>query len=242
MIENERKSGYLASIANVPPLIFRFQFNPESLSDKKSFSYESANGFGQWGFDQTSAASGFFGTLGGLYKDVKEIGALLVGTKPLEAKEGGDRVISMDFVLDARVPGPKDGDDHYKGSIEPDLAILRSFMYPSWDVIDVGKMLFSGFKSVPCWNRPPECSLKYGGISTTCVMTDLSIKIVAFLPDGKPARAEVSVSLKAQPFSHSPIIEFAERFYLDIRGLVRKNIGEDMLEVTGIQTLIDVFK
>ncbi len=205
------KTGYLASLINVPPLIFRFQFNPDVISDKKSFKYTPANSFGQWGFDQTSAANGFFGTLGGLWKDVKEIGALLVATKPLQPEEGEQRTIALDFQLDASTPGPLDGPSHYGGSIEPDLAVLRSFMYPAWDVIDVGKMLFSGFKDVPCWNTPPQCSLVYGGLSATCVMTDLNIKITAFLDDGAPRRAEVSVTHKEQTYSASPIGDFISR-------------------------------
>src|ERR1700736_5585783 len=105
---DDRRAGYLASLDNVPPLIFRFQFNPENITDKKSYNYESANGFGQWGFDQAAAASGFLATLAGLSKDVKEIGALLVRTKPLQPKEGQDRQISLDLVLDARIPGPRE--------------------------------------------------------------------------------------------------------------------------------------
>jgi hypothetical protein len=229
-----RKTGYLASLFNVPPLIFRFQFNPDTLSDKRSFKYRPANNFGQWGFDQTSAASGFFGTIGGLYKDVKEIGSLLVATKPLEAEEGDHRTIGLDFQLDATVPGEMDGDNHYGGSIDPDLAVLRSFMYPSWDVIDVGKLVISGFKDAPCWNRPPECSLVYGNLSLTCVMTDLNIKITAFKDDGGPQRAEVSVSLKEQPYSASPIIDYVTRLIDVGRSYDRKGIGKDFLAVTPV--------
>jgi hypothetical protein len=235
----QRKAGYLANIFNVPPLIFRFQFNPESITDKKSFNYESAENFGQWGFDQTSSASGFFGTLGGLYKDVAEISSNLIGTKPLQAKGGGPRSISMDFHLDASVPGPRDGDlppgdgAHYGGSILPDLAVLRSFMYPSWDIFDIGKAIFGG--GLPCWNTPPTCSLSYGGISATCVMRDLNIKIVSFQSDGTPLRAEVSVTLEEQPFSASPLVEYASRtFYYVPRSYGRKGFGDDFLNVTPV--------
>lgn len=238
----DRKTGYLASILNVPPLIFRFQFNPDILSEKKSYKYTPANSFGKWGFDQTSAASGFFGTLGGLMNDVKEIGSLLIATKPLEAEEGEARVFALDFQLDATTPGPLDGDDHYGGSIEPDLAVLRSFMNPSWDAITIGKMMFSGFKDVPCWNRPPECSLSYGNLSVTCVMTDLNIKVTAFQDDGSPARAEVSATLKEQSFAVHPIIEFVTRNINVGRSYTRAGFGQDLLNVTGIQSGIDLFK
>jgi hypothetical protein len=233
----DRKMGYLACIDNVPPLIFRFQFNPDILSEKKSYKYREANSFGSWNFDQTSAASGVIGRLTGLYKDVKEIGALLVATKPLEAEEGDQRSFSIDFALDATVPGALDDGDHYGGSIEPDLAVLRSFMNPSWDLIDVTKMVASSFKDVPCWNKPPECSLYYGGLSVTCVMTDLNIKVMSFFDDGKPSRAEVSVTLKEQTFSISPLSEFFTRHRDVFRSYDRHGFGSDVLAVTPIVNL-----
>ena len=84
----DRKTGYLASITNVPPLIFRFQFNPELLTEKKTFKYDPANSFGKWGFDQTAAASGLVASAVASTKDIKEIGSLLIGVKPLEPVEG----------------------------------------------------------------------------------------------------------------------------------------------------------
>ncbi len=245
-----RMAGYLANIFNVPPLIFRFQFNPESITDKKSFNYEPAENFGQWGFDQAGAASGL-GWFGGVYKDVAEISSNLIGTKPLQAKGGGPRIISMDFNLDATLPGPLDGDlspsdgTHYSGSILPDLAVLRSFMYPSWDIFDIANAVKSLFTSsgVPCWGTPPTCSLSYGGISATCVMTDLSIKIVSFQDDGTPLRADVSVTLQEQPFSASPLVEYAARsFYYVPLSYGRKGFGNDFLNVTPVVGAIHSFR
>jgi hypothetical protein len=233
----ERKTGYLASIENVPPLIFRFQFNPDLLSEKKSYKYTPANSFGQWGFDQATAGGGF--SLTGLWKDVKEIGALLVATRPLESNEGEARTFSIDFALDAKNPGPMDGDNHYNGSIEPDLAVLRSFMNPSWDIIDVTKLVISGFKDVPCWTQPPQCSLSYGGLSLTCVMTDLNIKITAFQDDGSPARADVSVSLKEQTYSASPMVDFIKRHVNVAKSYNRKGIGRDFVAVTPVLNLFE---
>jgi hypothetical protein len=233
----ERKTGYLANVLNVPPLIFRFQFNPEMLSERKSYKYTPVNSFGQWGFDQTSAGGSF--SLSGLFKDVKEIGALLVATRPLEPNEGEQRTFAIDFVLDASRPGPMDGDTHYDGSIEPDLAVLRSFMNPAWDIIDVTKMVLSGFKDVPCWNRPPECSLFYGGLSVTCVMTDLNIKTTAFQDNGSPLRAEVSVTLKEQTFSFSPLVEFVTRHIDVAKSYNRKGIGQDFVATTPVLNLFE---
>ena len=195
--------GYLASLLNVPPLVFRFQFNPDMLQEKRTYKYKEANSFGNWRFDRTQAGQGFFGTVSGLYDDVKEFGSLLVATKPLEAEEGEPRTIALDFVLDATVDGR---------SLEPELATLRSFVNPSWDLIDVAKLLFKG--EVGCWSRPPECSFVYGGLSLSCVMTDLNIKMTSFFEkDVKPSRVEVSATLREQTSSVSTILDFAKRNY-----------------------------
>src|SRR3712207_3727364 len=105
--------GYLANVETIPPLIFRFQFNPDMLSDKKSFKWSQAQRFGQWGLDQAraGAAVGAFSAVTGFLKDVKEISALLVATKPLEPQEGELRTIALDFELDALGRGPHDGEN-----------------------------------------------------------------------------------------------------------------------------------
>jgi hypothetical protein len=228
----DRKTGYLANILAVPPLIFRFQFNPEILSEKKSFKWEQANSFGQWGFDQTKAGSGFIGTATGLYKDAKEIGSLLVATKPLEPVEGELRSFELEFKLDASMPGPLDAGDHYGGSILPDLAVLRSFMYPAWDAVDLLKLIVT--KKAPCFTRPPACTLNYGGLSVECAMTDLNIKLVAFKDDGDPLRAEVSCTLKEQTFSTDPIVGTIKRLTHVGQSYFRAGIGTDFLANTPI--------
>jgi hypothetical protein len=232
-----RQTGYLAStslIPTLPPLIFRFQFNPDLLSEKKSYRYKEANGFGNWAFDQTAAATGFFGTLAGLSKDLNEIGSLIIATKPLEAEGGDPRTFSIDFSLDATVPGPMDGDSHYGGSIEPDLAVLRAFMVPTIDVVDVIKMIGGDF---PCLTQPPPCNLFYGGLSVTCVMTDLNIKVIAFQDNGTASRADVSVTLKEQSFSLTPIVEFFTRTINIAKSYNRKGFGSDVLATTPIVNL-----
>src|SRR5215210_2195067 len=157
-----RKPGYLANIENIPPLIFRFQFNPATIQDRKSFKYDQVDGFGNWGFDKAAQAKGAVATLMGFWDDVKEMGSLFTRTRALKHNEGELRVITMAFQLDATFPGPLDGDDHYSGSILPDLAILRSFMYPSWDLLDIGKMIID--KKIDCeqMKEPPDVSLSYG--------------------------------------------------------------------------------
>lgn len=231
-----RKTGYLASILNTPPLIFRFQFNPETLSEKKSYKYE-PTAFGDWGFDQASGARGVTAFLSGIYTDFKELGSVLTNTKPLEAQEGDQRTFAIDFNLDASRAGVLDGDDHYGGSIEPDLAVLRSFMNPSIDLIDLAKFTASGFRTPPCRAKPPECSLVYGGLSVTCVMTDLNIKVTAFQDDATPLRADVSVTLREQTFAVSPLIEFFKRNVGVVKSYKRSGFGQDLLEVTGLSAI-----
>lgn len=233
----DRKAGYLANILNIPPLLFRFQFNPTSVSEKKSFRYEQQSSFGSLGFDQTAAGSGFIGKLSGLWEDVKEISSTLVRTRPLEARDGEPRVLQVEFQLDARIPGPLDGSGHYgtppDGSIEFDLATLRAFMRPSWDLVDIGKMIVQ--KRFICPEKPPELDFLYGGLSMKCVMTDLNIRIVEFKDDRTPLRAEVSVTLKEQTASLSPIVEMGKAtFYQIPRSLGREGIGKDFLANTPI--------
>ena len=220
-----RKTGYLANFLNIPPLIFRVQFNPDLLTEKKSYKYDQANSFGQWGFDQKAATSGFVSGALGYYDDAREIGSLLVATRPLEATEGELRSFELEFKLDASVPGPVDGSSHYGGSITPDLAVLRSFMVPTYTGTDLLKMMVN--RRVGCFNRPPTSTLNYAGLSVECVMTDLTIKHTAFKDDGDPLRAEVSCTLKEQTFSIDPLIGTVERLVDVARSYKRAGIGTD---------------
>lgn len=221
-----RRTGYLSSFLNIPPLIFRFQFNPEILSDKKSYKYDAAPSFGLWRFDQTQASSGFFGTIGGLANDVMEIGALLVNTRSFDPKEGEARTVTLEFKLDASTPGPLDGGSH--GSILPDIALLRSFLYPSYSAIDIIKMIAS--RDVGCFNKPPEVSLKYGHVSMTGVMTDLDIRVTDFYEDGEPMRAEIRTTIKEQTFSFYPITDTVSRIIDVAKSYGRPGFGLDVLD------------
>ena len=244
-----RKPGYLAAIDNVPPLIFRFQLNPEIASEKRSFKWDEAQSFGAWQLDSTKSVAAGIGAglvsgllpASGLFDaqdTLKNFSAALVKTRPLEAKNGEPRTFALDFALDATLATVLDEGDHYGGSIEPDLFVLRSFVNPSLDLITFGKWMMSGFsaKEQPS-GVPPLCSLFYAGLSVTCVMTDLNIKVTSFKDDGKPQRAEVSVTLKEQTFSIGPIVEFFQRNVNVVRSLGRKNIGTDIMNVTPILNL-----
>ena len=209
-----RITGYLAQLDNTPPLIFRFQFNPEMLQEKRSFKYHGANQFGRWDFTEFGKASGLIGSAVGLYKDLKAAGPTLTKTQGLEADDGEPRAIELEFKLDATVAGPLDGDQHYGGSIEPDLALLQ--------------------KQFPCPGPPPECKLVYAGLSIDCVIKDLNIKHVAFMDNGKPMRAEVTATLQEQSYSIAPVVEYVTRTALVVRSYFRQGIGMDLLRVAPV--------
>jgi hypothetical protein len=224
-----RKTGFLANVLNVPPLIFRFQFNPDLMSDKKSFTYDPDKNFGRWDLaahdktDTTTASKGIE-TLIGL--DLQTVGPALINTKRLLPREGDHRTIALDFQLDSSPDLPPETRNRLD-SIEPDLATLRSFMYPAYAITDLSKVLVAtGLKNPP--TAPPECNLVYGNVRLTCVMTDLNIKVTAFNDDSTPRRAEVNVTLKEQTFSYSPLIDFVTRFIdasKDLTGLTLEEVA-----------------
>lgn len=236
-----RKTGYLANVFNIPPLVFRFQYNPEVLAEKKSFKYEQAANFGRFAFDKTSAATGGnFATaalakLGGVSDDLKEIGSILTATRPLEAVEGEPRVFQIDFALDTETVA---GDER-PGGIIPDLEILRSFMNPGLDAFKTISEVAN--KNVPCYSTPPECTLKYGGLAVTCVMTGLNIKMTEFAEDGTPSRAECTVTLKEQPFAIGAVIDTVVRAGQVMRTMGRPNYGEDYLYASPAGAIASLF-
>jgi len=169
---------------------------------------------------------------------IKNFGAALVNTRPLEAKEGEPRTFAIDFTLDARLADVLGEGDHFGGSIEPDLFVLRSFVNPSLDMISFAKWATDGFALGKMPKHPPPlCSLVMVGLSVTCVMTDLQIKVTYYGDDGKPVRADVSVTLREQTLSTGPIIEFFQRNINVIRSYGRKNFGTDVMAVTPILNL-----
>lgn len=231
--------GYLACWNNIPPLVFRFQFNPESLQERKAYKYTEVENFGNWNFDKTSAAASsdqpWYVKLAtapaGALEDLKEFGPQLVRTHPLEAGCGDQRVFTLDFVLDGSVlaqGATAEVGNLYEGDISPDLALLRSFMNPAVDPGGLIEWISSGFEKT---FTPPPCTLIYGGIGAECVMENLGIKITRFNPDTSPSRAEISVTLKQQSRSFSPLVETIERYVNLARTFGRAGYGEDFVNV-----------
>ncbi|WP_326772967.1 CIS tube protein [Streptomyces sp. NBC_01445] len=246
----DRRTGYLANILHAPPLIFRFQYSPELLSEKKTFEYRESPDFGAWNFDRTEKGKAFGGTLGGFLDDVKEIGSLLVNTRGQQAVIGKPRTFALDFALDARqqpdIPAAQArepvvaGDKRFGGRIEPSLAVLRSFMNPSWDPVSDLPSWISDPKKFGAPTRPPLCTLKLGGIDLDCVMTDLNIKVTMFKPDLTPERAEVSLTLTEQTHSFSTSMDVIGRVIEVVKSY--KHIdGEDLVQAAPVLGAVQSF-
>jgi hypothetical protein len=232
-------NGYLACWNSLPPLVFRFQFNPETLTERRGYKYNEVENFGNWAFDKTSAAMSadqpWYVKLAtapaGALEDLKEFGPQLVRTHPVEAGCGEPRTFSLDFVLDGMVRpegATAEVGNLYDGDISPDLALLRSFVNPGLDPGSLIEWISSGFEKT---FSPPLCTLIYGGINTDCVMESLGIKITRFNPDTSPSRAEISVSLKQQTKAISPLIETIERYVNVGRTMGRSGYGMDYVNV-----------
>src|SRR5690349_11162934 len=105
--QTQRKAGYLACVDNVPPLIFRFQMNPDILSEKRTYRYQEEQQVGQWQIKNAeSAVSGAALALAATafpsaalpgIDNLKNYSAALVCTRPLNAVEGEPRVFAIDF-------------------------------------------------------------------------------------------------------------------------------------------------
>lgn len=224
-------SGYIANVLQVPPLVFRFQMNPTVLSEKRSFEYK----------DQPAAAvtpvptakpdekPSMLGAvtdfLGGAYEGAKKLGPKLTATTPVSAgpQAGKPRVIELEFPLDANWTEP---DGSYRwGSprIDLDLQILRSFVNPGLAITDVLDALGGVF--LDKW-KPPELSLRYGGVSLTGVMTDLNIKVVSFFDDGSPLRAEINAVIKEQTYSIAAVTGTIGRLLDTGNAALRTPIGD----------------
>jgi hypothetical protein len=234
--------GYLAALTNVPPLVFRFQINPTVLSEKRTFKWEPVQEMPKAGFDKakgkTAGKSGFGAVVGGIagvVEDVKEWGALLTSTKPLQHKEGDPRVIELEFDLDTTFTEPDGSTRWGEATIEPDLELLRSFVNPGFALTDLPDV-FQG--NVQCNWKPPEVSLKYGSISMTGVMTDLNIKVVAFKEDGSPQRATVTTVIKEQSKSFGSVTNVVSRYVTTTEALLKTPL-EDIAAASPIGPFLE---
>lgn len=217
--------GYIANVLAVPPMVFKFQLNPTVISEKRTYEYQEVEQLGKAMLDKAGAAKGFFGTIAGFGEDVKEWGSLLTDTKPLQPNTHGGkpRVFELEFVLDAKWTDDNGETRWGEERIDLDLQILRSFVNPGIVLTDLGDVF--GGKLNEAW-KPPEVSFKYGPISMTGVMTDLNIKIVSFLDDGSPWRAEITCIIKEQSKSYSAVVQTAKRLLDTSEAALKTSLGD----------------
>lgn len=155
--------GFMANVTQVPPLILLFQFNPETMSDNKAVNYADRN-------------------------------ADLCGNAPGKVYTGGgDRTITFDLKLHGMEQGTNrlipNGLDN---GISNELAILRSFLYPSSDAwAALGGGAADGVRLTP----PPRCIFGFGTKVLECVVTGMTISETQFNSFLAPVRADVNVTL-----------------------------------------------
>jgi hypothetical protein len=230
-----RKPGYLANVLAVPPLVFRFQFNPSQVTETRAYRYQGVKS-GAWKLPDKPSLAG----LDSLLDTLKGYGPSLTGSDGLEPEKGTPRQVKLEFQLDATVPGVDDGDDHYSGSITPDLALLRSFINPGYEPTKLVPAVLTGKLPAPC--GPPPCTFIYAGLAMDCVMSDLSIRHTAFQDDGSPMRAEVSCTLDEQSYALGAIGDAVVRTAMVVRSNFRSGIGMDYLRTTpGVGTIARMF-
>lgn len=224
-IQGQPKRGYLASLAVFPPLIYPFQFNPDQRTDTKRASWASERQAAQGGDksrDATATSTAATGVKAGTVFDLMnrpDVAALLgriSGAGLLSYSEGGDRTLSFNFRIDGREqrpgePSRRRSDD---GNILIDLAILRSFVYPSVDLLNILSHVMQE-KPVP-WGEalfahPPPALLVIGDLSMECVVTELRVTETQFNENLDPVVAEVSLSVTEKVDSLSFIADTAKR-------------------------------
>ena len=177
MTERQVLRGFLANIDVVPPLIFTFQFNPESISDNKAVNY----------------ADGSTDLCG------NAPGKVYTG--------GGHRTISFGFQLHGLEEGTNTvNPTGLDNGISTELAKLRSFLYPKEDAWTTLGSLF-GSEEGRRLSAPPFCFFGFGTKFLECVVTEMDINETQFNSSLAPVRADVSVTLTVIEESDSILYE-----------------------------------
>lgn len=189
--------GFLANIEVIPPLIFTFQFNPESIKDNKAVRYA----------DRSQELCG------------NAPGKVYTG--------GGDRTLSFSFHLhgleegtNAINPTPVDN------GISTELAKLRSFLYPMSDPwASLSSLLGGGDSEGVRLTPPPTCYFGFGTRVLECVVTDMKITETQFNSLLAPVRAEVSVTLAVVEEKGNGFYEFDTQHRNVLAALGLQNIS-----------------
>ncbi len=186
--------GFLANVEALPPLIVSFQFNPDSISDKKDVKYTDRNS-----------------DLCGLAPEKVYTG-------------GGHRTISFDLQLqglerglNAVNPLPLDN------GVATELAKLRSFLYPKADAWGTLGGLLGGDEGRRL-QSPPTCLFGFGTRVLECVLTELTVNETQFNSALSPVRAEVGVTLVVKEERGHPLFEADKARRNALAGLGLQNV------------------
>jgi hypothetical protein len=234
------KRGYLASILTIPPLIYPFQYNPTQLNDTKTVEWDrrqpSIPARGVEGL--VSGVAGAFGG-GGLFSGLAAtaiaspqlLGRTFSAADLRKFKSERARTLNFKFTIDGREKRPGEPERRREdGTILPDLAILRSFVYPRvGELLDILNSAFGseGDRWIKIWfNKPPTALLVLGDMSVEGFVTDLKITETMFNADLDPVRAEVEISMIEKIDSLSFIIESVKRLGRTFYHTAYEDIGD----------------
>ncbi|MFE0250666.1 hypothetical protein [Streptomyces sp. NPDC059010] len=175
------RRGLLVAVGVSPDLQVRFQYNPATLTDKRSVSY---------------AALTAPGTLLPLHQytgggDRTISFTVLVNGAP------------------DRPPDPLIERDE-AGGIGPELAKYRAFVHPRtgrWPEAKTSRTGFTGLYTAQrhLFEAPPDCRFVYGDRVLECLVTEVSITEQLFTADLAPLRAEIQLTLtETTPYDPVP--------------------------------------
>ncbi len=151
------------------------------------------------------------------------------GNAPERTYVGGDdRTISFRFSLHGNEPHPTIQTGGIEG-IEPQLATLRSFMYPRSDALDLHHevMRAAGGRALPA---PPTCIFGFGPRLLECWVTSLDIEETQFNELLVPTRADVSITLTVIEESNNAFYQLDHARRLLAVGLQNVQVGADIVD------------
>ncbi|MDD9972209.1 MAG: hypothetical protein OXR73_38540 [Myxococcales bacterium] len=201
--------GFLASLQVLPPLVVYFRFNPDTLRDNKEARFS----------PERSQQSG----------NAPE--QCYVG--------GGDRSISFSFALHPVAPHPSLEVPVIREGIAPELATLRSFMYPRSSAVDLHWLALQalGGRAVP---NPPSCLFGFGPRALECRVTSLDIEETQFNAQLFPVRANVDITLTVIESEENVFYQLDRAQRVAFTGLHAARVGADVYEGLSTTTVSDV--
>jgi hypothetical protein len=139
---------------------------------------------------------------------------------------GGDRTIAFRFSLHGLEPHPTIQTGANEG-IAPELATLRSFLYPRSDALDLHRevMRATGGRALPA---PPTCLFGFGPRLLECWVSSLDIDETQFSELLIPVRADVDITLTVIEEENNPFYQFDHAQRLLFTGLQNVRAGADV--------------